>query len=200
MAAASETRSRVVPGMSVTMARSCSSSRLNRLLLPTLGRPTMASVSPARTSPPNAKLAARRATPSATGSQPPQNLRRGRHADIVLGEIDARFEQGDQFQQLLLQRRDAARNRAAGLLRGDARLVERGGIDQVAHGFGLRQVDAAVQEGAQGEFAGLGQARARIDGRASRRAAGRPASHGRRSRPRLRRCRSAGLAKKVTTT
>ena len=32
MAATSETRSRVVPGMSVTMARSCASSRLNRKL------------------------------------------------------------------------------------------------------------------------------------------------------------------------
>ncbi len=49
MAAISETRSRVVPGMSVTMARSCSNRRLKRLLLPTLGRPTMASVNPERT-------------------------------------------------------------------------------------------------------------------------------------------------------
>ncbi len=48
MDAVSETRSRVVPGMSVTMARSCSSRRLKRLLLPTLGRPTMASVRPPR--------------------------------------------------------------------------------------------------------------------------------------------------------
>ena len=67
-----------------------------------------------------------------------------RHADIVFGEIDAGFEQRDQFQQLLLQRSDAPRNRAAGLLCGDARLVERGGVDQVADGLGLRQVDAAV--------------------------------------------------------
>ena len=42
----SVTRSRVVPGMSVTMARSCSSRRLKRLLLPTLGGPTMARVKP----------------------------------------------------------------------------------------------------------------------------------------------------------
>ena len=62
--------------------------------------------------------------------------------------------------KLLLERRDAARNRAPGLLRGDAGLVERGGFDQVADGFGLRQVDAAVEKGAQGEFARLGQARA----------------------------------------
>ena len=50
--AVSEIKSRVVPGMSVTIARSCSNSALNRLLFPTLGRPTMASVSPARTSDP----------------------------------------------------------------------------------------------------------------------------------------------------
>ena len=35
------------------------------------------------------------------------------------------------------------------LLRRDARLVERGGVDQVADGLGLRQIDAAVEEGAQ---------------------------------------------------
>ena len=50
----SETKSRVVPGISVTMARSCSSRRLNRLLLPTFGRPAMASVKPS-----NTRLAAR---------------------------------------------------------------------------------------------------------------------------------------------
>src|ERR1035438_7605380 len=58
MEAVSLTRSRVVPGVSVTMARPCSSRRLNRLLLPTLGRPTMASVSPCRTRPPYWKLSA----------------------------------------------------------------------------------------------------------------------------------------------
>ncbi|MND01355.1 hypothetical protein D3C83_203170 [compost metagenome] len=45
----SVTQSRVVPGCAVTMARSCSSRLLNRLDLPTLGRPRMASVIPPRT-------------------------------------------------------------------------------------------------------------------------------------------------------
>ena len=102
--------------------------------------------------------------PALTGREAPQDLRRGRHADVVLGEVDARFEQRDQFQQLLLQRCDAARYRAAGLLRRDARLVERRGVDQIAHGFGLRQVDAAVQKRAQSELAGFGQPRAGVDG------------------------------------
>jgi len=54
----SDTTSRVVPGISVTIARSCSSNRLNKLLFPTFGRPTIASVSPCRTRPPYWKLSA----------------------------------------------------------------------------------------------------------------------------------------------
>jgi len=53
-------------------------------------------------------------------------------------------------------------HRTAGLLRGDARLVEGRGIDQVAHAFRLRQVDPAIQIRAQRELARLGEARARV--------------------------------------
>ena len=123
----------------------------------------MASVSPCRTRPPYWKLSASCRVPCRIGRQAAQNLCRRSHADIVLGEIDAGFEQGDQFQQLLLQRSQAARDGAIHLLRRDARLVERGGVDQIAHGLGLRQIDAAVQKGAQGELAGLGQARAGVE-------------------------------------
>ena len=94
---------------------------------------------------------------------PPQNFFRRGDADIVFGEVDAGFEQGDQFEKLLLERRDAARNRAARLLRGDARLIQRGGVDQVADRLGLRQIDAAIQIGPQREFARLGEARARFE-------------------------------------
>jgi hypothetical protein len=164
MEAVSETRSRVVPGALSTMARSCSSRRLKRLLLPTLGRPTMASVRPARTSPPYWKLAASRLTPSRTGA------RRRRISPAVATPTSSSAKsmpassRAISSSRLLLERRDAARNRAARLLRGDARLVERGGFDQVADGFGLGQIDAAVEKGAQGEFAGLGQARAGFEG------------------------------------
>ena len=60
--------------------------------------------------------------------------------------------------------REPARDGTLRLLRRDARLVERGGVDQVADGFGLRQIDAAVQESAQREFARLGKPRARAHG------------------------------------
>ena len=43
------TRSRVVPGVAVTMARSRSTRRLKREDFPALGRPTMARVKPSRT-------------------------------------------------------------------------------------------------------------------------------------------------------
>ena len=45
----SVTRSRVVPGVAVTMARSRWTKRLKREDLPALGRPTMARVKPLRT-------------------------------------------------------------------------------------------------------------------------------------------------------
>ncbi len=135
----------------------------------------MASVSPPRTSAAVLEAGGQRGGRRRQhGLEAAQDLVGGRHADVVFGEIDAGFEQRDQLQQLLLERGDAARNRAARLLRGDARLVERGGFDQVAHGFGLRQVDAAVEKGAQREFAGLGQARAGFQRRAPRRGAGPP--------------------------
>ena len=87
------------------------------------------------------------------------------------------------------------------LLRGDAGLIESGGIDQIAHGFGLRQIDAAVEISAQGEFAGFGQTRARARRRAStQKPQARPARHGRKFRRHPRRCRIAARAKKVTTT
>ena len=55
--------------------------------------------------------------------------------------------------------------RALELLRRYLGLVERLRFDQVADCFGLRQVEAAVQEGAQSEFAGLSQACARGHGK-----------------------------------
>ena len=92
--------------------------------------------------------------------EPAQDLFGRRDADIVLGEIDAGFEQRDQFQQLLLHGPDPPRNRPFHLLRRDARLIQRGGFDQIADRLGLRQIDAAVEIRAQREFAGFGQPRA----------------------------------------
>ena len=88
---------------------------------------------------------------------PRQYLLARNHCDIVFGKVYAGFHQGNQLDQLLLDRLQAVRKSAFQLPGGDPGLVERLRLDQVAHRLGLRQVDTAVQEGAHGELAGLGQ-------------------------------------------
>ena len=50
-----------------------------------------------------------------------------------------------------------ARDGALRLLRGDAGLIERGGFDEIANGLGARQIDTAIEKGAESEFAGFGE-------------------------------------------
>ena len=88
-----------------------------------------------------------------------QNLRVGNDGDIVFGEVDAGFHHRDQVDELLLDRLEPLRQRAFELPGRDLRLIERLRIDQVADGLGLGEIDAAVEEGAHGELAGLGEAR-----------------------------------------
>ena len=47
------------------------------------------------------------------------------------------------------------------LLRSDLRLVKRLRVDQVAHGFSLGKIDAAIEKCAHGELSGLSQPRPR---------------------------------------
>ncbi len=53
------------------------------------------------------------------------------------------------------------------LLRGNARLVKRGGIDQIAYGFRLGQVDAAVKERPQRNSPGSARRAPRADARST---------------------------------
>ena len=46
------------------------------------------------------------------------------------------------------------------MLSGDAGLVQRSSVDQIADRFGLRKIDAAIEVRAQGELAGLSKASA----------------------------------------
>ena len=82
----------------------------------------------------------------------------GHDVDVVFGEVDAGLEGGDQRDELGFDRRDLAGERAAHLPRGQPGLLEGGGLDEVADGFGLGEVEAAAEEGALGELAGLGEA------------------------------------------
>ena len=160
METVSLTRSRVVPGVAVTMARSRSTSRLNRLDLPTLGAADdgqrQAFMHDFAEGEAGQQFLQRRAN----GGDARQDLLVGDDGDIVFGEVDAGFHGGDQLDQLLLGGLQALGKCAFQLPRRDLRLVERLRIDEVAHRLGLRQIDAAVEEGAHGELARLGQPRA----------------------------------------
>jgi hypothetical protein len=92
------------------------------------------------------------------GTQAAQQFFGRRHVDIVFGEVDAGFEQGDQFGELRLERGQHLRYGSLRLAGGYAGLIESGRFDEVANGFGLRQIDAAVDIGAEGELAWFGDA------------------------------------------
>ena len=78
---------------------------------------------------------------------------------VVLGEVDSSLEHGDQFDQFLFDRLQSPGKRAFELLRGDLSLVQRLRVDQVADRLGLRQIDAAIQKSAHGEFPRLREPR-----------------------------------------
>jgi hypothetical protein len=92
------------------------------------------------------------------GIETPQDFGGGGDADVVLGEVDAGFEEGDEFEELRLDGGDETRDGALSLLCGDAGLVEGCRFDEIAYGLGAGQVDATVQVSAQGELTGFGEA------------------------------------------
>ena len=107
-----------------------------------------------------------RAKLSATGCSRPQtssillsDLAARQHIHIVFREIDSRFQQSDQRDQSFFDGLDAPRERALQLLRRNPCLVESLRFDQVAHRFGLGQIDAAAQEGPLRKLARRSQAR-----------------------------------------
>ena len=142
----SVTRSRVVPGVAVTMARSRSTRRLKSELLPALGRPTMASVSPSWTMRPRANEASSAASGGVKFADAARDLGLRRHVNVVFGKVDARFEQRDQLHQRLLHRLHAPAERAAHLAGGLPRLRQRLRFDQVAHRLGLGQIELAGEK------------------------------------------------------
>lgn len=89
----------------------------------------------------------------------PRNFVLRRHINIVLGEVNTGFEQGNQLNQRLLHRRHSVAQCAPHLAGGLACLGERLRIDQVPHRFGLREIDAACKKCALRELAGLRQPR-----------------------------------------
>ena len=85
--------------------------------------------------------------------------------DVLFGKIELQFEEACKANQGFAQGVDFAGEAAAKLVEGEAvrARVFRG--DEVGDGFGLGEVEAAVEEGALGEFAGAGLTAPRLDER-----------------------------------
>ncbi len=161
MSITSVTRSRVVPGMSVTIARPAPARRLKRLDFPELGRPMIATCAPSRTSRPRPASASSVsiccATVSISSAADPASTKwypsSGKSSDAS--------RRADQLEQRRVDFANPARQRAFELIERGPRLERRHRFDQIVHRLGLHQIDAAVQVGAKGELAGLGEPRSR---------------------------------------
>ncbi len=81
--------------------------------------------------------------------------------DLLVREVERGLDQCAQFDDSLGQCIDLARERATERAGGRARRGLGAGIDQVGDGFGLRQVEFAVEERALRELAWLRQAQMR---------------------------------------
>ena len=151
--------SRVVPGMSVTMARSWFSSAFISEDLPTLGRPASTMDAPSRSI--RACRASHRARMSATMSAdvPRQLIGGGLLLDLVR-EVRGGLDQRQHAGQAVRDPPHEARHAALQLPHGRPRRRLAVRADQLHHRLGPRQVDAPVHEGPAGEFPGLGHPRA----------------------------------------
>jgi hypothetical protein len=65
---------------------------------------------------------------------------------VVFSKVDAGFEKGDEFDQRLLEGRDAAAERATHLAGGLARLGQGLRLDEVADGLGLGEVERPLRK------------------------------------------------------
>src|SRR6266576_6231948 len=96
------------------------------------------------------------------GSDVLENLLVRYHRNIVFREVDSRFEQSDQLDQLLLDRLQSSRQRSVQLLRRHLRLIQRLRFDQVAHRLSLSQIDAPVKKRPHRELPRLSHLRTRL--------------------------------------
>ena len=169
MSARSVSRSRVVPGMAVTIARLALSSALNRLDLPTFGVPTIATCAPSRINRPRAAPCEQRDRSVAISASISSHDRlTARRSDSPRPENRATPRAARIRSNSAASIAAIARGqRALELIERRARLQRRDRLDQIGHGFRLHEIELAVEKRAQRELAGLGEPRAR--GRSPRR-------------------------------
>jgi hypothetical protein len=118
---------------------------LNRVDLPALGRPRIATREPGQ---------------SGDGGFEPRERSRRQRLPHVLGEIDRRGESGRRRAEILSGLRQAARDRPLESADGKARGRLGPRLDQVPDRFGFQKIHLPEQEGPFRELSGTGRARA----------------------------------------
>ena len=139
-------RSRVVPGIAVTIAISAPASAFIRLDLPTFGAPTSTTFNPSRSSAPCRGLLQQLVKIGANARQPPGGVGLLQKIELFFREIERRFDQHAQLDQRRRQRVRALRKFAGQRAHRGARGDLGGRIDQVGDRFGLREIEPVVQE------------------------------------------------------
>src|SRR5882672_567871 len=82
--------------------------------------------------------------------------------DFLLGKVQGRFHQRAQLDEPLRKGSDDLREFPAQRAQRAPRRSLGSGVDKVGHALGLREIELVIQEGASGEFPGLGEARAKL--------------------------------------
>ena len=96
----------------------------------------------------------------ADGIEAGEEGRAGGGVDVFVGEIDVGLDVGEEREEGFAEGEDVAAEAALELLGGGGEGEVGLGADKVHDGLGLGEVHLSVEEGAAGEFAGLGETRA----------------------------------------
>jgi hypothetical protein len=83
-----------------------------------------------------------------------------KRGDVFVREVNVRFDVSQDFHQVVAQLVDAPGELAGQLFAGGGERQFGAGVDEVGHGFGLGEVQTAIEEGAPCELAGSGEASA----------------------------------------
>ena len=76
----------------------------------------------------------------------------------MVGEVEFEFEEGGELEELVAEDREFGGDAATKLIHGDLVGGTVGGCNEVGYGFGLGEVEFAVEVGTLGEFARVGLA------------------------------------------
>ena len=159
----SRSTSRVVPGISVTIAASCPASAFRRLDFPAFGRPAITTCSPSRSALPCRTVSAIAAKRLLISSSRFAHFRGCEEFRVLVREVDRAFHIGAKLHHARRERLDLARKISGERPQGRARRFRRSCRYQVGDRLRLHEVQLFIVEGALGELPGPRMARAELD-------------------------------------